>query len=108
MQAELDAARERGILPVLLDVRPALQFQLVHLDGAINVPEDKLQERLAELEELCARHDPPAPLIVVCRRGNASQLAVQTLRAAGLTHAVDVIGGMTRWALDVDSSMPVL
>lgn len=140
-QVALDDADARCVPAVVLDVRPTMQFHLMHLPGALNVPEEELSERLGEVVSLCGRGadsntdmrgksggactstGPDAasasaseaaagggvvPLLVICRRGNASQLAVQTLRAAGLSHAVDIIGGMQRWAADVDPSMPVL
>ena len=46
------------------------------------------------------------PLYVVCRRGNDSQRAVAALRRAGISHGVDVVGGMEAWARDVDPSFP--
>jgi len=44
---------------------------------------------------------------VVCRRGNQSQRAVQLLRLHGFENSRDIIGGMARWAIDVDPSFPV-
>jgi adenylyltransferase/sulfurtransferase len=48
------------------------------------------------------------PVVVMCRRGNHSQLAVQRLREAGVAHAVDVVGGYEAWAQTVDTAMPLL
>ena len=47
-------------------------------------------------------------MLVLCRRGNASQLAVKELRAAGLARVLDLAGGLEAWAREVDPSMPVL
>lgn len=47
-----------------------------------------------------------SPLYVVCRRGNDSQRAVARLRQLGISHAVDVVGGMEAWAREVDPSFP--
>jgi adenylyltransferase/sulfurtransferase len=47
-------------------------------------------------------------VVVMCRRGNHSQLVVQRLRQAGVAGAVDVVGGYEAWAQQVDSSMPQL
>ncbi|KAG1668301.1 hypothetical protein FOA52_011198 [Chlamydomonas sp. UWO 241] len=143
-KALLSAAASSSLKPVLIDVRPELQFKLFHLPGAVNVPIEELEGRVDEVQRMCglssttaaAADEPsasdcggaaaapggterggdapggdgesPAPLYVICRRGNASQEAVAALRAAGLRHAFDVIGGMTRWAADVDGSLPVL
>jgi adenylyltransferase/sulfurtransferase len=48
------------------------------------------------------------PVVVMCRRGNHSQLAVERLRRAGVAAAVDVVGGYEAWAAEVNQSMPVL
>jgi adenylyltransferase/sulfurtransferase len=47
-------------------------------------------------------------VVVMCRRGNHSQLAVQRLRQAGVQHVVDVVGGYEAWAQQVDAGLPVL
>lgn len=48
----------------------------------------------------------PPPLYVVCRRGNDSQRSVARLRQLGISHAVDVVGGMEGWAREVDPGFP--
>mmetsp|Transcript_21339 Transcript_21339/g.46623 ORF Transcript_21339/g.46623 Transcript_21339/m.46623 type:complete len:498 (+) Transcript_21339:37-1530(+) len=130
-QAALDDARASGRPFVLLDVRPELQYKLMHLPEAWNIPVELLEQRMEEVRARCgavnqeqgsgqqdgqgSEVSAPAstgraqvPVFVYCRRGNASQLAVQQLRQAGITQAVDVVGGMTAWAHAVDPTMPVL
>ena len=46
-------------------------------------------------------------LLVVCRRGNDSQIAVPLMHEAGLLHAVDLIGGLQLWAHQKGSNFPV-
>lgn len=46
------------------------------------------------------------PLYVVCRRGNDSQRAVAALRRVGISHGVDVVGGIEAWAREVDPTFP--
>lgn len=117
---------------VLLDVRPAEQFNICHLPGALHTPYkhfdrhvDAVKERLAAAAQGQAAQAPSAagqqdgqpdgsaggvqpqpPLYVVCRRGNDSQRAVARLRQLGIKHAVDVVGGMEAWAREVDPSFP--
>jgi adenylyltransferase/sulfurtransferase len=45
--------------------------------------------------------------IVVCRRGNDSQLAVQKLRASGIVQSYDIIGGLLNIAQTIDKDMPI-
>ena len=42
----------------------------------------------------------------MCRLGNDSQLAVRLLKERGIVDAKDIVGGLDRWAKDVDSSFP--
>lgn len=115
-QAVIDAATASGSRVVLLDVRPKRQYDLFHLPGSINVPIEELTSRMGEIADACSCVDrkampgdtKPTPIIVICRRGNASQLAVQEMKSLGLGHARDIMGGMTQWAIDVDGAMPVL
>lgn len=97
---------------VLLDVRPELQFNLMHLPGAVSVPLEKLPQRMDSIrglvEEVAGPGGQPPSLLVYCRRGIASQKAVQQLHEAGLTYARDIRGGITRWATEVDACMPAL
>lgn len=131
-------ASEEGC--VLLDVRPAEQYNICHLPDALHTPYkhfdrhiDAIKQRLAAGCGTAAADGPTAgqqqaetgtvpgengstqqeheheqlpPLYVVCRRGNDSQRAVARLRELGISHAVDVMGGMEAWALEVDPSFP--
>lgn len=47
------------------------------------------------------------PVIVVCRRGNDSQRAVDILRKRGFGGAVDVVGGLQAWAHEIEPSFPL-
>ena len=121
IQAMIDAALASGSGMVLLDVRPKQQYDLFHLPGSVNVPIEELTSRMGEVAAACSscidsrvatsgrqKDAEPIPIIVVCRRGNASQLAVQELRSSGLGHAMDIVGGITQWARDVDGAIPIL
>ena len=71
--------RARDGLVTVLDVRPADEFALGHLPGAINVPLAELATRLAEL-------DPSREVVAYCRGAYCvlSFEAVAALRARGL------------------------
>ena len=45
-------------------------------------------------------------VVVVCRRGNDSQHIVQSLRGLGVASAVDLIGGLSAWSHQQDTSFP--
>jgi rhodanese-related sulfurtransferase len=73
---------------LLLDVRTAEEFASGHVDGAINIPVDRLPARLAEIG---ARKK----VVVYCRSGGRSARAAALLRSVG--HEVHDIGGMSSW-----------
>ena len=78
---------------VLVDVRPAEEFDAGHIEGALSIPLDELDERLAEL--------PPGSEIVAYCRGAFcayAHQAVRTLRAEGRsTRRLE--GGWPEWQL---------
>jgi rhodanese-related sulfurtransferase len=79
---------------VLVDVRPAEEFHSGHIDGALSIPLDELDERLAEL--------PPNTEIVAYCRGELcayAHEAVRSLRAAGRS-ARRLAGGWPEWQLE--------
>jgi rhodanese-related sulfurtransferase/DNA-binding HxlR family transcriptional regulator len=78
---------------VLVDVRPAEEFDAGHIDGALSIPLDELDERLAEL--------PAASEIVAYCRGAFcayAHEAVRRLRAEGRS-ARRLEGGWPEWQL---------
>jgi adenylyltransferase/sulfurtransferase len=93
--------------PVLLDVRDPVQFELCSLPNSINLPFQGLQTRLRHdpqvLEDLKGRH-----VLVVCKLGNDSQLAVQMLQGVdpGIKSLKDVTGGFRAWRDHVDPEWP--
>lgn len=76
-RTELMDRLKAGIVTVL-DVRPADEFALGHLPGAINIPLGELEKRLADL-------DPKQEIVAYCRGPYCvlSYEAVSVLRARG-------------------------
>jgi DNA-binding transcriptional ArsR family regulator len=64
---------------VLLDVRPAGEYEQAHLEGAVSIPIDEIEQRADELPE-------DAEILVYCRGPfcTYSDQAVDVLREAGL------------------------
>jgi phage shock protein E len=74
----------------LLDVRSPGEFAGGHLPGAINIPVQELERRLAEAGPS------DGELIVYCRSGHRSSRATQLLRQHGFSK-VHNLGPMTAW-----------
>lgn len=78
MEAPHTAARTSE--PVLVDVRSPGEYQSGHVDGALNLPLDRL------LEDACALlPDRSADVVLYCVSGARSQMALQALQQLGYT-----------------------
>ncbi|KAM6553757.1 hypothetical protein CsatB_014519 [Cannabis sativa] len=110
---ELKEKIVKGEAYVLVDVRPEHHFKIVSLPGSLNIPLRSLEARLPEIssaleeESNKAGSGSGAQLYVMCRRGNDSQRAVQSLHKLGFTSAKDILGGLEGWARDVDPNLPM-
>ena len=92
--------RARGESIYLVDVRQPWEHELVHLPDDVLVPLDQLAERHDEVV-------PPAGALVVayCHHGVRSLHAAAILAHAGLEVA-SLAGGIDRWSLEIDPSVP--
>lgn len=73
----------------LVDVRYDKEWQAGHIEGAVHIPEDDLEDRLDEL-------DRSRPVVTVCRAGTRSDDAAEWLRGHGFD-AENLDGGMLAW-----------
>ncbi len=95
----LAASLAAGNTPVLLDVREPWEHAIAALPGAELVP-------LATLPQRAATLDPDVDYVVYCHHGGRSAMAAQWLRAQGIPRVANLEGGIDRWSLDVDASVP--
>ena len=87
--ATLADIRRRGESFDLLDVRTPAEYGEAHVDGARNVPLDRLDPKAIAAE----RAGRPGTLYVVCKSGGRSRQACEKLLASGLTAVASVEGG---------------
>ena len=81
--------RRRGDGVTLIDVRTPAEYDEVHVEGARNIPLDRLDPRA-----VAAEHAGKAgPLYFVCKSGGRSQKACEQMIAAGMHDVVSVEGG---------------
>jgi|TARA_B100001971_G_scaffold214981_1_gene256043 uncharacterized membrane protein YdjX (TVP38/TMEM64 family)/rhodanese-related sulfurtransferase len=86
---------------LVLDVRTAEDFvgEQGHIDVAVNIAVEELQDRMDELADYIER-----PIAIVCRTDKRSAKAALLLNEAGF-HDVHVVrGGMTKW---IETGLPV-
>ena len=69
---------------LLVDVRSEQEFQGGHLDGAINVPHDRISQHLGRFGT-----DKNRPIVVYCLSGGRSALAKALLERNGFTQVIN-------------------
>jgi rhodanese-related sulfurtransferase len=81
----------------VLDVRGAEEFAQGHVPGAANIPHDQVASRLAEIPK-------DKDVVLYCRSGRRTALAVEALEAHGYTRLLHLEGDMTAW---MEKSRPI-
>ncbi|MBU0750129.1 rhodanese-like domain-containing protein [Patescibacteria group bacterium] len=74
----------------LLDVRSMDEVRDIGVEGALNIPLDILEAHIDQLTPYTSIH-------VMCRTGGRSAVATNILQRLGMTHAVNVSGGILAW-----------
>lgn len=72
----------------ILDVRTSQEWRDGHIEGAVLLPVQELEARIAEVDRLVGG-DRTRPLIVVCRSGARAEQARTMLRAHGYSAVVN-------------------
>ncbi len=84
---------------LLLDVREPDEHAYCALPGSVLIPLGELASRIEEIEPA------DATVVVYCHHGVRSLSGAAILRRAGL-EAMSLAGGIDRWSLTVDASVP--
>ena len=86
-----DAPANAQVVPdsfVLIDVRSAEEFASGHLQGAVNIPHDRIAEEIGAVAA-----DKTAWIILYCRSGRRADTALNALKAIGYEN-VSNYGGL--------------
>lgn len=98
--AELQTYLQHPDKPVqILDVREQWEYDIAHLPGSVLIPLGRLTRQWSALE-------PDVPVLVVCHHGIRSAQACYYLEHNGL-QAINLHGGLDRWAREIDFDMPL-
>jgi uncharacterized membrane protein YdjX (TVP38/TMEM64 family)/rhodanese-related sulfurtransferase len=97
LRQRLDAGKDL----LVLDVRTPGDFvgEQGHIDGAMNIPVEELQQRMAELGDHLEH-----PVAIVCRTDRRSAKAALLLTEEGFADVHVVRGGMTKW---IEAGLPI-
>lgn len=99
---ELAQLIESGRDLQLVDVREPVEWDIMHLPGAVLIPKGRIVsgEALASLPQ-------NKQIVLYCKTGIRSAEALAVLKSAGFADAVHVQGGAVAWAKQVDTSLPL-
>jgi rhodanese-related sulfurtransferase len=75
---------------LVLDVRSPEEFAQGHVPGAVNIPQDQVALRLAEVPK-------DKDVVMYCRSGRRTALAAEVLSANGYTRLSHLEGDMNAW-----------
>jgi adenylyltransferase/sulfurtransferase len=99
--SELHQQLTSGADCVVIDVREPHEWNAGHLEQAQHIRLSEIPNRLAEIPR-------DRDVIMVCRSGARSENARQFLAHNGYTRVKNMVGGMMRWARDVDPNVRVM
>lgn len=87
--------------PLLLDVRRPDEHAISSIDEAVLIPMHELPDRVDEIASWRER-----AVVVLCRSGQRSLDVTVWLRAQGFGDVRSMAGGINRWAVEIDPSLP--
>jgi rhodanese-related sulfurtransferase len=86
----------------IVDVRTDAERAIATLPDTPHIPMDQTESRLDEYRSLAENAD----LVILCHHGVRSLAVARWLRAQGLERAWSLAGGLDRWSLEIDPSIP--
>jgi rhodanese-related sulfurtransferase len=97
--AELRSRQQVGERFLLLDVREPWEHQICRIEGAKLIPMRAIPASLQTL-------DVDEPVVCYCHHGMRSLDVAAWLRSQGVENAQSLAGGIDRWSVEVDPSVP--
>jgi rhodanese-related sulfurtransferase len=98
--AEVKRRMQAGERLRLIDVREPWEFERARIEGSELIPMRTIPESLGHLDESAA------DLIVLCHHGVRSLRVVSWLREQGVENCASLEGGIDRWSLEIDPTVP--
>jgi rhodanese-related sulfurtransferase len=96
---ELRQRRQRNEPLTVLDVREPWERQTASIVNSYHIPMADVPARLQEL-------DPDQHIVVHCHHGVRSLSVTDWLRKQGYDKAQSMAGGIDRWSLEIDPTVP--
>ena len=96
---ELKKRLDAGERILLVDVREPWEHQQCRIEGAVLIPMGAIPSNLQML-------DTDEPVICYCHHGMRSLDVTVWLRAQGVENVRSLAGGIDRWSLEIDQTVP--
>ena len=77
---------------IIIDVREDDEWNAGHIAGAVHIPLNQINNRLAELQPY-----KDGTIITQCRSGRRSMKALELLKVAGFNKVYNMDGGLQAW-----------
>ena len=97
--SDLHRKRQSGEQFLLVDVREQWEFDTCRISGATLIPMRSIPANFREL-------DVDQEVVCYCHHGQRSLDVAAWLRAQGIETARSLAGGIDRWSLEIDPSVP--
>ena len=86
---------------VLLDCRERDEYDVVRIAGSRLMPMSEITQRVSELDG-----EQSSEMVVMCHHGVRSRQVAAWLRQQGFANVRSMTGGIDRWSLEIDPSLP--
>lgn len=96
---DLQEMKARGDDFQLIDVREDFEYEMSNLEG-LNIP---LGGILVETDKI----EKDKPVVLMCRSGKRSEVALHQLEQQGFTNLANLQGGILAWQQNVDPGITV-
>jgi rhodanese-related sulfurtransferase len=97
--AELQKKKKTGEPFLLIDVRERWEYETCHIEGAQLIPMRTIPANLQQL-------DVDQDVICYCHHGQRSLDVAAWLRGQGVESAQSLEGGIDRWSMEIDPTVP--
>ncbi len=83
----------------IIDVREAWELAICHVEGAQHIPMDDIPDALARIPR-------EGDVVIMCHSGGRSAQVAFWLTMQGFTNIYNMAGGIDRWSVEVDTTVP--
>jgi rhodanese-related sulfurtransferase len=95
---DLQTMRSENKPHMLLDIREPHEVAICAIEGSVQIPMNTIPDNLVRLPK-------DQPLVVMCHLGGRSAQVTYWLRSQGYDNAVNLDGGISAWAAEIDPKM---